>query len=630
MDRAARELLKEAYGGGKRGKRRGPLPPAAEWPLSLLFLLGWGLAIGYISLYYASVTLGPELYDSYFTVEKLPLLNLLPPVLLALLLFGVFNRVWPAVLISGLVVLGGSFANYFMLMTRTETLLAADLRYIKEAAGIGSRYEIVPTPGMWWCFAMLAAATLLSLFFLKARFTHWLPRALFPLLAAGACAWAWFGLYTDAELYAKTENLNVEFASGYVMSEGSDTDKYAGRGFLYPFLYSLNDLGPKKPEGYRKADAAAALAAYPSSDIPEEKKVDVIAVMLEAYTDLSVYENLQVGSWGVDPYAYFHQLQYESFHGDILTNIFAGGTIDTERCFITGSTELYDYRGPADSYARWLTGQGYHTTFCHAGYSWFYNRRNVAENLGFEESYFSDGWFEDRCEDTIPTDAEFFPALLELYREHKRDGQPYFNFSVTYQNHGPYASTYFLTPTTAFLNGTDLTPESYHILNNYLYGIYQTDQAIASFIETLRWQADPVVVVLFGDHKPWLGDNSSVYEEVGIDLKWKTGKTFDNIYRTQYVVWANEAAKQQLGVDFCGFSGDFSPCFLMMLLHDACGWAGDSNMAAMRELYAQVDVIHEKGCRKSGKYLREMPAETQALIDQYKSFEFYRMRDAMR
>ena len=606
------------------------LHPALRWLFSMLFLLAWSVGIGVISLYYASVTLGPELFQSYFNLDMLMLLNLLPPVLLALLLFGIFNRVWPAVLGSGLVVFIGSFANYFMLMTRTETLLASDLRYIKEAAGISSRYDITLTPGMWGCFALLLAATVLSYFVFRARFTHWIPRVIFPLLVLGGCVWAWTGLYSSAELYNRTENLGVKFASGYQMNRWNDTDKYVGRGFLYPFLYSATDLGPKKPEGYRKADAAAALAAYPSEEIPAEKKVDVIAVMLEAYTDLSRYPQLCVGWWGNDPYTFFHQLQSESVHGDLVTNIFAGGTIDTERCFIAGTTSLLDYRAAADSYARWLGAQGYDTTFCHAGYSWFYNRENVSEYLGFQESYFSDGWFENYCDDKIPDDAQFFPALLEMYRNHKADGKPYFNFSVTYQNHGPYPSGFFIDPKTAYMNGTGMTIEYYRILNNYLYGIDQTDHALQAFIEELRGQDDPVVVVLFGDHKPWLGDNSVVYDEVGIDLKWKSDQTFDNLYRTQYVIWANDAAKEVLGSEFSGEGGDFSPCFLMMRLFDECGWTGDSNMNAMRELFEHVDVIHAKLNRKDGVYLKTLPEETSALLDQYRKFEYYRAYDAMR
>ena len=609
------------------GKR---LHPALRWLISMLFLLIWSAGIGLISLWFAAITYGPELFDSYFSTALLPLLNLLPGLLLALLVFCVTNRVWPAVAVSGLVVFIASFSNYFLLMTRSETLLARDLLYIKEAAGFGSRYSITLTPLMWGCFALVLAATVLSLFAFRARFTKWLPRVILLVLVLVGGYEAWTRLYSSDELYARTENMDVDFEDGYLLNPWNEADLYAGRGFLYPFLYSASDLGSKKPEGYDAAQTAAALAKYPSQDIPDDRKIDVIAVMLEAYTDLSVFPQIKLDTRWNDPYEFFHQLESESIFGDLATNIFAGGTIDTERCFITGSTELYEYRGSADSYARWFAAQGYDTTFCHAGYEWFYNRRNVAEFLGFGESYFSEGYFEDISEEEIPDDKDFFPALLDLYRTHKTDGKPYFNFSVTYQNHGPYPDDYFISPQTVYLDGSEMSAESYRILSNYLDGIYRTDQALRAFIEALRTQEDPVVVVLFGDHKPWLGDNSSVYAELGIDLRWITNDAFANTYQTQYVIWANTAAREVLGLDYSGWGGAFSPCFLMMKLFDICGWEGDGNMAAMRELFAQMDVIHVKGIRKAGVNVEPLSEEAQALLDQYKRFQYYRMHDAMR
>ena len=605
--------------------------PALRWLLGMLLLVVWSMAIAAVSLYYASITYGPELFDSYFKNGMLLLLNWLPVLLLALLFFGVTNRVWPGVLISGFIALLGSFANYFMLMTRTEALMAGDLIYIREAAGIGSRYSIKPTPLMWVFIALLLVASALAFLFLRARFTKWLPRVIFLVVVLGGCAAAWFYLYSSDKLYTKMSNIEVEFADGYVLNKWNSTDQYVSRGFLYPFVHSMTDLGSKKPEGYNKSEASAALAEYPSGGIPDYNKIDVIAVMLEAYTDFTPYSQLRIGYMWNDPYAYFHQLEAEGIYGDLVTNIFAGGTIDTERCFLTGSTELYDYRGPAESYARWFGEQGYDTTFCHAGYSWFYNRKNVAEFLGFQESYFSDGYFEDCCTTIIPSDKDFFPALLEMYREHKEaDGKPYFNFSVTYQNHGPYPSDYFRNPTVVYMDGSEMTVENYRIFSNYLDGIQRTDAALREFIEELRTQPDPVIVVLFGDHKPWLGDNSVVYDEVGIDVKWKTADSFNNIYRTQYVIWANDAAREAIGLDYSGWGGEFSPCFLMMKLFDVCGWTGDGNMNAMRELFTQMDVVHEKGCRKGGKFISSLSEEAQTLLDQYRCIQYYRMHDALR
>ena len=36
---------------------------------------------------------------------------------------------------------------------------------------------------MWGCFALLLVATVIAFFFCRARFPHWIPRVLFPLLA---------------------------------------------------------------------------------------------------------------------------------------------------------------------------------------------------------------------------------------------------------------------------------------------------------------------------------------------------------------------------------------------------------------------------------------------------------------
>ena len=72
------------------------------------------------------------------------------------------------------------------------------------------------------------------------------------------------------------------------------------------------------------------LSNYEEVDMPEEKKVNIVSIMLEAYCDLSVYDGI---TFSVDPYQNFHKLQEISCHGSLYTNIFAGGTIATERSF---------------------------------------------------------------------------------------------------------------------------------------------------------------------------------------------------------------------------------------------------------------------------------------------------------
>jgi len=55
------------------------------------------------------------------------------------------------------------------------------------------------------------------------------------------------------------------------------------------------------------------------------------------------------------------------------------------------------------------------------------------------------------------------------------------------------------------------------------------------------------------------------------------------------------AAKEVLGADFTGDGGDFSPCFLMTRLFDACGWAGPGYMQLSRAMRDISPLLHTNG-----------------------------------
>ena len=609
------------------------LSPALRWFLSILFLVLWSAGVGLVGLYYAARVDGYELFYSYLRSPLLILLNCLPGLILALLLFGVTNRVWAGVLGGGAVVIIGALADFFKLQTRSEPLLATDLKYITEAADISSRYTLTISPTMILCFVAIAAATVFALFLLKARFSGAAGRCIFLAAVLAAGAGLYFGVYRSERVYSATENLDVRLADGRKLNEWNEADQFCCRGFWYPFIYSTTDLGPHKPDGYSAERAETLLAAYADEALPTEQKVSVISIMLEAYADFSGYEGLE---FAADPYRFFHELQAESVSGELDTNIFAGGTIDTERCYMAASTEMYEYRREAASYVRWFSEQGYETEFLHPGYSWFYNRKNVSEYLGFDRCWFGDeGDLLYAGKDTIMLDSKFFPILVDRFHEMTADGSPCFQMSVTYQNHGPYADGYLYDTKHEFVRQNGLSDESYNILNNYFWGIERTDCALETLVDTLRTDPEPVVLVLFGDHKPWLGDNSSAYADAGIDLSRKTEESFYDYCRTPYVIWANDAAKETLGRSFTGEGGDFSPCYLMMKLFDECGFTGDAYMNALRDTYAAADLISPRLSRYRVRgemtvHPERLPEADQKTINDLLILSYYRANHAMR
>ena len=146
------------------------------------------------------------------------------------------------------------------------------------------------------------------------------------------------------------------------------------------------------PKGYNKKEAKSELEKYEYSNIPDDKKVNVIAIMLEAYSDLSDAEGIE---FKIDPYRKWHVLESQSYSGDLITNIFAGGTIDTERKFLTGATNLPTLRKKTNSYVYYFKEQGYTVEGSHPSSNFFYNRVNINKNLGFDNYYFLENKYEN-------------------------------------------------------------------------------------------------------------------------------------------------------------------------------------------------------------------------------------------
>lgn len=602
-------FLRGGQSSDRPGVRRG------FWAVNICALVIWSIGLGIVGLYFASAAVnhGFALFASYAHSAALMALNILPGLLLAFIFWFIFNRVWCGVLGSGLIVLGGSLVNYYKIMLRNDPLLAADLGLVSEAANMTGEYTLRITAAVLLTVICFIAAVLLSAFFLKARFGCIQARVGLLLAFLLACGVMIDKVYFDDRLYTSLENIE---RSAWFLSRWSDRDQYICRGFIYPFLHSVKTAYEKAPDGYSAPESRAYLESFGSDDIPEDKRVNIIAVMLEAYNDFSDFGLLD---FTTDPYEYMHKLMGESISGHLVTNIFAGGTIDTERSFITGFTYMSQYRHDIPTYASYMASQGYTVEGGHPGYDWFYNRRNVERWFGFDNYYF----FEDRYEThdgSLMMDKPFFEDILSLYRDNRSTGRPYFNFSVTYQNHGPYSDDQLYDSKTEYVRDKGYSKGAYNILNNYFWGIKKTDEAIEELIETLRNDEEPVIVILFGDHQPWLGDGSYVYGEMGISLDRGDEKGFYNYYSTPYVIWANDSARAVTGGSFTGDGGSFSPCFLMNRVFSECGWGGNSYMKASNRLESYVDVVNRSGVfRTSGGELTTA-LEGEAL-EEYRTFK---------
>ena len=115
---------------------------------------------------------------------------------------------------------------------------------------------------------------------------------------------------------------------------------------------------------------------------------------------------------------------------------------------------------------------------------------------------------------------------------------------------------------------------------------------MADLSQGLEELEEPVVLVIFGDHKPWAGNGNSVYTELNADFDLSTLEGFSQYYATPYIIWANSAAREILGQSFRGNGKTVSPCFLMPELFDLCGWEGPGFMKLSRQLRNATPLVH--------------------------------------
>ena len=577
---------------------------------TILVLLCMGIGIGLISMYFGASSMLLQMFFSYFKIPLLPILNILPVVMLIFLLYFITNRVWLSFFLTALLTFVLTWINYFKLIFRNDPLLASDFRLISEMDAMIGKFKVVLNWKFITVIIFSVLLTIAAVFLVRARLKSARVRTGGILVAVCISVFCYTTIYTSPTVYAKTENLAL-------ISRWSATQQYISRGFVYPFLYSVQSAIVRPPEGYNKAKAEEQLFEYAYDDIPQDRKVNVVVVMCEALNDFSKFPELEFTK---NIFAPLHELAARSVSGELITNIFAGGTVDTEWSFLTGYTKLDDFRANVNSYVRYFKEQGYTTEGSHPCYEWFYNRLNINQYFGFDNYYYYENKYFD-LSGGIAGDDILFPEITSLYEAHvSTQDSPYFSFNVTYQNHGPY-DTDTAHYDKEYVKDKGYTKQTKHIINNYLAGIADTISNITKTAAYFDGRSEPVVLVIFGDHNPWMGDANSAYKEIGIDFDLGTEEGFRNYYSTPYLIYANDAAKQALDNDFRGDGGDFSPCFLMNKLFDLAGWGGNEYMKLSNEVRAVTPLIHRTGIYLVDGHLTS--DLSQELLDKFVKLQYY-------
>lgn len=360
---------------------------------------------------------------------------------------------------------------------------------------------------------------------------------------------------------------------------------------FYYFLRCAGKSIVRAPEGYG-ADALDELASTYEGKQGTHTP-NIIVIMNESFSDLGVVGDFETNE---DYMPFVHSLQKgakNTVTGNLLVSTFGGGTANTEFEFLTGDTMAFLPFGcsPYQMYVKsampslvgGLEAQNYRTVAMHPYLSTSWNRPQVYSSFGFDEQCYEDSFPADaeRVRGRI-SDSASYKKIIELY-ESKPEGQPFFLFDVTMQNHGGYEREGY----PAFEESIHLTGEyegKYQQVDTYLSLVRCSDDAVQELINYFAKVSEDTAIVFFGDHQPNVP--AAFYDDLyGNTDAERSREQKQTKLMTPFFIWANYDIESQNGVEI---SANYLSAFALNVL--GCATSGfDEMRLATRESVPRIN-----------------------------------------
>ncbi|MEY8385733.1 LTA synthase family protein [Oscillospiraceae bacterium 38-13] len=575
------------------------------------------------------------LVSGFLRQPLLIVLNALPVLLLVLAAAALLRNVFFGAAVVNLAVGALSIANRVKIEVRDEPVFPRDLALLKEVGSALESYDIrFPVPQIAAVALFTLALAVLGVFlrcepFPVKRLRGWAGSLLGFAASGAALAGLILTVYASGDLYQSFQVRNAE----YVPSVFNDL------GFPYAFCRHFTTYLVDRPEGFSRAEAES----WETGDAPGQgKDVSVIMVMNEAFSDITDAPAFAYTEEN-DPLPNLHALREDphALSGRVVVPGFAGGTANTEFDVLTGmqanalsastTSAMRVVNRNLDSLFRVFGNDGYATSFFHPGDNWFYNRENVYRWLGAEEARFIGTMENPEYKGRWVTD-DYAAALIE--EAFAAAEAPVFHFTTTIQNHMSYTAEkygpdYEFPPTGI----PGLSEEVETLLSVYVEGLRDADAMLGRLWRYFQGRPEPVVLVFWGDHLPYLGDNQLGYRQLGIDVfPGPEGQENLAAYETPYVVWANPAAAEALdwdrAVEALNLPETLSASFLGAAVLELTG-RGEASpwFAFLNQLRRELPVVQKSAFRLAdGSVAEALSEEQQDLLRKWRRWSYYKLQ----
>ena len=488
----------------------------------------------------------------------------------ALFLGFVTSRLWIGGLVSAAVGVTLALVSYFKFAINGTPLEVEDFGMIGQLDQVMGVAGDLTIPRFAWAAMGMLALMILMIFLLG----KWLKlgdgRTRFVLLSGALALILALVLGPGAVATGQAFSVNTE---DRVMSAIS----YRDYGLTLGLWRDACLLANRQPEGYSAesmdavVDRLDELLGEDGASVSSEEQPNVIFILSESFYDMTRLPGLTLSA---DPAENYHRLSAQGVSGRFYTSYLGYGTGYIEQSIFTGlmgkdlapgtnicfrDDEEYSL---LDSIVTPFQTAGYETEMLHSYNNSLYNRTVTYPRLGFNHLLFS---AEMQALDLniqgspyaggyYLSDHVFTQALLNRLEAANADGKKAFLFGISMENHQPFDPEKFGYECQIQLSSDELDQQDLSIARVVLEGLTRADQALGELTDALRESAEPTVVVFFGDHRPnlFMTDGGTVYSHLGLCdgndcANWSIEQVAD-LYSTDYLIWANNAAQQNVNV----------------------------------------------------------------------------------
>ena len=156
-----------------------------------------------------------------------------------------------------------------------------------------------------------------------------------------------------------------------------------------------------------------------------------------------------------------------------------------------------------------LAENGYRTVVSHPNVPVFWNRVNAYRRMGFQTYWSIKDFALDDMNREFLSDVSLYRQVMEKIADSLDKKQPILDYIVTYFGHWNY-------PLSESRPNKVSSPSSVEEVSSYANTVYYKSRELMTFIDQLRKRDPDSIIVFFGDHLPFLGENFAGYVDSGV------------------------------------------------------------------------------------------------------------------